>query len=420
MGAALLFLVSAAIGPFAQQSIKTYACQRSLHNISASIPAATFINSSLDVSASNPFNRLPNLPMMIAILEGVISTSDNSTQVPFDCPTGNCDFDPYSSLAYCSSCEDITSSVSQHYGESVLDPGEFLWNYTLPGQQCQLSYRDLRGHPRLGTQGATSGSPQHLITCLGSTDFRHKSAVNYTILSMSWANCTDDSADGDPDNASCVRHPEQLPSLADTAGLVAMNCTLNLCVRDYVAQVRNGLLNEDTTGMLAASLLPNDESSAFKLLPLPCALDGQLYYPGNISQVPMIPGRNFTSVILEDGRNVTAPLECVFTVDESVPWAVNQFLDEEVFSALDNADSSATCSKNSIGGSSSCDPWYLAPVFNNGRATAESITAVMRSIATSVSSRMRVPGRTRTPIRRARRRALSYRRRSVCESSGRG
>lgn len=385
MGAALLFLVSAAIGPFAQQSIKTYACQRPLHNVSASLPAAVFINSSLDVGAENPFNRLPNLQMMIAILEGLISTSGNSTQVSFDCPTGDCDFDPYQSLAYCSSCEDITPRVQeQRWMDDNM--GEYVWNYTIPGQECQLSFRDLRGHPRVGTQGATSDSPNHLTTCPGDSDFRHKSAFNYTVMSMSWANCTDDYEDASPDNPSCAGYPEQLPSLANTSGLVAMNCTLNLCVREYVARVRNGLLEETTTATFAASLYPNDEhDSTFKLLPLPCAIDGQLYDLGNLSQVPIIPGRNFTSVILEDGQNVTAPLECVFSTFESLPWAVNQFLEEQVLSG-------ASCAKDSIGQFSMCEPWYTAPIFNNGRPTAESITTVMESIADSVSSRMRMTG----------------------------
>lgn len=392
MGASLLFLISAAIGPFAQQSIKTYACQRPLHNVSASIPAAVFINSSLDVGAENPFNRLPNLQMMIAILEGLISTSHNSTQVSVDCPTGDCDFDPYRSLAYCSSCEDITPKVQEHHWMDN-NMGEYLWNYTIPGQECQLSFRDLQGHPLVGTQSATGSSPVHLSTCLGDMDYRHKSAFNYTVLSMSWANCTDDSEDALPDNVSCSGYPEQLHSLANTSGLVAMNCTLNLCVRDYDAHVHNGLLEESTTATFAASLYPNDEeSNTFKLLPLPCAIDGQSYDLANLSQVPIIPGRNFTSVILEDGQNMTAPLECVFSVFESLPWAVNQFLEEKVLAGSDSVGSGVSCSKNSIGGFSTCEPWYLAPIFNDGRATAESITAVMDSIADSVSSRMRMTG----------------------------
>lgn len=126
VAAAFIFLMSAAIGPFTQQSIKSYACQWPLHNISASIPAAIYVNSSSIVGREGIRHRYPNWKMMVAALKGIVDSANNSKSVPFDCPTGDCDFPPFSSVAYCSSCTDITSHVQQHHGPRDDDADSFL------------------------------------------------------------------------------------------------------------------------------------------------------------------------------------------------------------------------------------------------------------------------------------------------------
>lgn len=391
VGAAFIFLMSAAIGPFTQQSIKSYACPRPLHNITASIPIASFVNSSLIVGRSNPKHRYPDLQMMTAALEGLVGSGNGSKQVPVDCPTGNCDFAPYSSLAYCSSCADITARVQEQYGPRYNDPEMFDWNYTLPGQDCQLAYSDNRGHPLLGTKSATGSTPTHLVICSGQWDFRHRSATSFTILSMSWANCSSDHDDGLPNSPGCGDCPEQLPSLANLAGLVAMNCTLGLCLRDYTGGVQNGVLDETTTSSLSSSLT-EDEEYGFSILKLPCTVDSKTYDISNISQVPSIPGRNFTAIIV-DGRNVTAPLECVFRTDEDVPWAISEFLQGGLFYPREApADDGAVCGLNSIDGTSYCDPWYLEPLFHGGRPTAKTFSSDMDGVAVAISNRMRAVG----------------------------
>lgn len=399
MGAAFIFILSAAIAPFTQQSIKSYACQRPLHNISASLPAAGYIDSR-SVAVGGFTNLLyPDLKMMTAALEGIVGSANNSRTVPFDCPTGDCDFAPYSSLAYCSSCTDIASRVQEHLDPLYLPPNMIhTWNYTIPGQDCRLSFQSVEGKPELGTSSFSGVTRSHLNVCpWDQTVPNNRSATSFMVISLSSANCSQNHEDGFWKNVGCVGHPEQLPSLANVSGLVAMNCTLGLCVRDYTGRVRNGVLHETVTNSLASSMLPEEAHTAmYKILKLPCIVDSETYDTSNISQIASAPGRNFTIVNL-DGQNVTAPLECVFATNADLPLAIGHFLHVGLLQTKrateqGRDDEGGTCSTNSVDGSSFCDPWYLEPVFRGGRLTAETISTDMDGIAVGISNRMRAIG----------------------------
>lgn len=390
--------MSAAIGPFTQQSIKSYACQRPLHNVSASIPIASYLNSSevVGIRPNSEYRMRPDLKIMAASLEGILGPASNRQAVPFECLTGNCDFDPYSSLAYCSSCADITSSVQEHWGPDYYDPDTTVWTYGLPGdyihqdgaslpaQHCQLSFKDIKGHPHLSVEPTEDSDPDHLITCFGRNS--HQSAFNLTILSMSWANC---SRGLDVDNSGCDSYPQQLPSLANTSGLVAMNCTLGLCIADYTSRVRNGALEETMTGSLPSNLM-SDDTSMFNILRSPCMIDSKEYDLSNISKVSSFPGRNLTTINV-DGRNVTAPLECIFTTAEAVPWAINSFVQGTLFRPLSQKEW-PTCKIDFNEGETFCDPWYLEPLFRGSRPTAATISSDIDSLAAAITNRLRVIG----------------------------
>lgn len=399
VGAAFIFILSAAISPFTQQSIKSYACQRPLHNISASMPAASYIDSQSVVVGGRTNLLYPDLKMMTAALEGIVGSANNSRTVPFDCPTGDCDFAPYSSLAYCSSCTDITSRVQEHLDPLYLESGMIhTLNYTVPGQDCRLSFKSVDGYPVLGTDSLSGVTRNHLSICpWDKTIPNNRSATSFMVMSLSRANCSQNHKDGFSKGADCVGHPEQLPSLANLSGLVAMNCTLGLCVRDYTGRVRNGLLHETMTNSLAPSRLPEEaHTGLYKILKLPCTVDSETYDISNISQVPSAAGRSFTIVNL-NGRSVTAPLECVFSTNADVPLAIGHFLHVGLLqpkraSEQSEDDEGGTCSLNSVDESSFCDPWYLEPLFRSGRPTAATISSDMDGLAVGISNRMRAVG----------------------------
>lgn len=131
--------MSASIGPFIQQDIKSYACQQPLHNIST---AASYVNPGLVLSGEKTNHLYPDLKMMTAALEGILGS--NSKTLLFDCPSGNSDFAPCSSPAYWSSCTDITTRVQKHYGPLHLETYTILpWNYTIHVQDCVLSFESI-------------------------------------------------------------------------------------------------------------------------------------------------------------------------------------------------------------------------------------------------------------------------------------
>ncbi|KAI7782614.1 hypothetical protein LA080_013102 [Diaporthe eres] len=374
----------AAIGPFTQQSIKSYACQRQLRNISASIPAAFYVNSSFVVGHEAVGHKYSNWKMMVAALEGIVDPENNNKSVPFDCPTVDSDFPPFSSLAYCSSCTDVTAHVQQHHGPRYTFSNKtFAWNYTLPEQDCFLSLHDTNGHPRLGQTSATGSIPDHLTFCPRDQRMNRNRETGFSILSMSWVNCSLGRDDGHLDKVGCGGYPEQLSSLASTSGLVAVNCTLGLCVRDYTSRVRNGVLHETVTDSLPFRFRSH-EATMFRMLKLPCIVDSNKYELSNISQIPAIPGRNFTAVSF-DGQNVTVPLECVLTADEVVPWTINGFLERELL------EPETACSMVSDT-ESFCTPWYLEPLFRGGRLTAPTISSDMNGLADRISNRIRAVG----------------------------
>lgn len=214
-------------------------------------------------------------------------------------------------------------------------------------------------------------------------------------MSLSRANCFQNHEDGSSKGADCVTHPEQLPSFANLSGLVAMNCTLGLCVRDYTGSVRDGVVHVTMTNGLALGLLPEESHAGmYKLLRLPCTVDSGTYDICNVSQIPSLPGRNFTTVNL-DGGNVTAPLECFFATNADLPLAVSfmsGFYYRRKPGSRARTTRGGTFSLNSVDESSFCDTWYLEPLFRSGRPTAATVSSDVDGIAVGISSRMRAVG----------------------------
>ncbi|UQC83650.1 uncharacterized protein CLUP02_09146 [Colletotrichum lupini] len=80
---------------------------------------------------------------MAAVWEGFSDLSSSETIKPaFDCPTGNCTWDPFPSVAVCSACNDISHAMNKSKGKTYLRdeiitlpdrrnfPDSFLHNYT--------------------------------------------------------------------------------------------------------------------------------------------------------------------------------------------------------------------------------------------------------------------------------------------------
>jgi hypothetical protein len=119
-------LLSSASGVFVQQSVG-YPLLKVVQQGITLVPYAQSFSLHDDISPS-----LVGQPLMAALYDGVYSTnlSHSITSVTASCPTGNCTFPSYASLAVCSRCHDVSALLTYTY-----DPGNGLgaiYNWTLP------------------------------------------------------------------------------------------------------------------------------------------------------------------------------------------------------------------------------------------------------------------------------------------------
>ncbi len=113
---ALITVVALAIDPFTQQILQYYECFTPLPDISASI-VRTNVYSTAGLHTGAGEASLDG-PMAAALYQGVLAPPTNATaSIAFECTSGNCTFPAsesvsYSSLAMCTSVEDISHSIT--------------------------------------------------------------------------------------------------------------------------------------------------------------------------------------------------------------------------------------------------------------------------------------------------------------------
>ncbi|KAK8037209.1 hypothetical protein PG991_000555 [Apiospora marii] len=126
---ATLTILSLAIDPFAQQVLGFHSCLEPLEGALTTIPRTNnYTRGDVQYSLGTPS---VDGPMTAALYSGFLNPPDNaSSLIPVYCPSGNCTFNnaasgTFTTLAMCSSVDDISSSVK--------GSGSFTsWNYFLP------------------------------------------------------------------------------------------------------------------------------------------------------------------------------------------------------------------------------------------------------------------------------------------------
>lgn len=93
-------------------------------------------------------------------------------------------------------------------------------------------------------------------------------------------------------------------------------------------------VNESTTIVVDDITKVSDVS--YRVIKDPCFLDGQKYITTNLSQAPHSPGRNFTTLLVND-EAVNVPLECTFGIDEHFSWGIFQYL-HDIFQSTCRVD----------------------------------------------------------------------------------
>ncbi|KAI1128314.1 hypothetical protein F5Y10DRAFT_177003 [Nemania abortiva] len=386
---AVLVISSLAIGPFTQQAIRTTVCQLPMEMgiRKPTVQAAHYVDPT-DWYVGGHTLPAPYLrtPMKGAIVNGLTTSDSEAAFVGFDCPTGNCTFPSYagvtySSIGFCSRCTDITDSIRErfvHSNETSTNSSGYAFELT-DGASIntfeQGSWMQVVSH-------SEGYSAEQIISFL---TFTYESCSRFINATTGYT------------QYNCEHSHASLPHLPNNLDILATNCSISPCLRNYEGSVVNGALKETVVSVVPTNI--SDLAGRYRtivddrpVIKSPCLVDGQPFDTTNFSSVPQVPGRNFTWAI-QDEQNITAPTECTY----SMPWALNfgvvDFLSTslngtclyEWLSSADLDPSVITCDWD--GGN-----WLLENMYAGGNATVDTVSGILDNLATSITNRMRVTG----------------------------
>jgi len=202
--------VAIAIDPFSQQIIQYYSCNSPIAGAQPSLPTTNIYTGGFSlVNDDSSFSTSP--AMNAAIYVGLLDPPANSSSnLNFECPTGNCTFPAtngasYSSLAICSRCSDISHSIRN---ETRLEDGIVTYNYTIPSVQI------------MGPNDVVLGS-----AVVGPTNFSMKTAESIVDIDFLMVHASE--------QGRVLNQP------------FASSCSLYACVNTYGANITNGVLQEN-------------------------------------------------------------------------------------------------------------------------------------------------------------------------------
>lgn len=242
LAGSLVVIVSLAMGPFAQQAIKSIDCEQYVPDSNASVPAAHYAAGVDKYYRLGAGMFLVTVDMQGALVNALVNTGGNDSSVAPTCQTGNCTFRPdstnvtYSSIGLCSLSIDTTSFVSRVTINNTYT-GSPLDNYTLPNGlniEMDLSYSMETRFMHVG------GSHDNLTwaTSAFGDDFRNLaplSIYNFTILEFTEASCTN--------STSCPHNVKPMGNLG-VWDYISVTSILYPCMRNYHAKVEKGTFQE--------------------------------------------------------------------------------------------------------------------------------------------------------------------------------
>ena len=422
--AAVLSVLSVAIGSFTQQSIRTVACPLEMAQ-DARLPFAHFVPrkpASCHTCSVLGLNTDAELVVFSAL---TFPEEADINRIQPVCPTGNCTFtrgDPiddgdhgstaYSSVGLCHRCIDTTPLITHEEPEGVQRRwglNQSIAKYTLPTGQTIDDIYNLEYGPTV----LTIENHENFTWAgdLASPEFRRISRwafANFTVLSRSRAGCDDE------------RNYCPSPGAAEnevvngSTNAVAATCILYPCVRTYTASVSNNQLSEELIGselMLPDATDPenprtrleryNSNSNTvfdYAAVHTPCRVDSTVYSSHNISLAPDATPLTLCETA-DDGSctftNVSAPEPCIYRQTAEFGagmslWSYDLFEKRRCI-----VEGTFLCNNES----SSQSKWLLR-LYNpfdleeftdadEGNATFESIDGFFKSFANSISNHYR-------------------------------
>lgn len=226
---AILTILAIGIGPTVQQMIKIQSHQVNSTFVPTIPRAQSFLQG--ETASSMAFNIFasPTSGMMGSVYSGMYAGSDEPLGISLDvipnCPSGNCTFPAFQSLAVCSACNDLTSQLTD---ECFNETFQYLYD----GSQIEQLYCKLSLPNGLAvnyTRNTTLFiSTSGYLPLVGTTHYGN-SLLNYTKI------------------RGPVYETVQNGSLLDmmlrpnlTIGPLAQQCYLYWCVNTHESRVQNG------------------------------------------------------------------------------------------------------------------------------------------------------------------------------------
>lgn len=199
---ALVILLILFMEPFTQQIVSFYDCVEVEPNLVAEIPRSNYFDPPLGYSPGQSMAGTIPWEMRSYINQGLFAT--NQHQLRFSCPSGNCTFGgTYSSLAFCSVCEDVSSKLLRVPWPAGSNVTTVPANITLTG--LGLGFADLTLEP---------------LTENGSLEDQRRA-----LAAQGWP------------SIAAIR-------MIDDKTYVAHSCNISACMQTYKAQVRRNILDE--------------------------------------------------------------------------------------------------------------------------------------------------------------------------------
>ena len=253
--AASITIVALAIDPFTQQIIDYYSQPLAISGRQAGIPRTNNFTEAGGTDTGLPINQ--------PLYNGFFSSGQSGDSNPsFDCPTGNCTFEPYYTVGVCSDCNDITSQVvvskncdvcrtpdSGYQGDTCT---QSLPNVNITITQCDYNGVLFDSSTKSSAEFISSLQPPLHLSFQGT----YFQAMMY---SASQNGCPGQSASFFSKNGSCLR---------------AVECGLYPCVRGYNGAVNSGNFTESLVSTepmpLASSSFTVDYPFCFYALRVGC------------------------------------------------------------------------------------------------------------------------------------------------------
>lgn len=397
--AALIIILSFAIGPFVQQSIRTVAQEIAVEGQMSSLP----VTYSMKITSDNWFHTTTET-MFNAQMKGLIISTLGSpfakdSNISAECSTGNCNFPSWenktaislsrfinaASVGVCNSCLDataLTTNTVYTYNDT-----EIVQTYLPNGLKIE----------RFNDEGSIAFTSGDLSWADQLYDHETRALsrwayVNITVLSYS------------------LRKQDRMSHLQE--GAMSIICSLYPCLRAYSAFVKDGKLNE--TILQSTPLYPDvggftgnvSDAEAYWIrrsgyfpetgvilaaVQEPCRVEDTIYIGSNISQF-----HDSDSIMIRlldpyEAPNYpvrVVPRQCLFRVGASFFGLLGSFLTIDLF-----ANSTCSWQGASIWQDTSIEcmeKWWLGQFWEDGNATTDTIKTRFAAIADSLTAQMRL------------------------------